>query len=288
MTLGRIQFILDLHGPFIEELKHYELVTNQYLLSLLSLGERAVYMSAAHIFVTSTGLSKIVTTKVDSNKVNVLYDYVSLEMFSPQKSTVLESYGVKNNFVIMYVGMLKDYQGVDYLIDAFAEVNTEELEFNLQLVIVGNSNVGYYRDIAADQGIENKVTFTGLQPHSEIPQFMAAADILVAPRIDTDVTQGGFLSQLPEYLAMQKPIIATDVSDSKKVLDDGKYGLLVPDSDTTALANAISQLAQDDELRQTIAEGTRERAERYSWQHGYKKIERKVESIVNTNQGESQ
>lgn len=268
---GRVPVLLDVHGPFLPELKHYDLVSNSLLLRFVEYLEMCIYNQIDHIFVTSEGLNDYVSAKTDTT-VEVLYDYVNLERFKPTDSDVKSDYGVEGKDIVMYAGMLKEYQGVDYLIRAFARLATDSGDSDPHLVIVGNSNVKKYKQMAESVGILDDVTFTGLKPHSEVPRYLAIADVLVAPRIATEVTDGGFISQLPEYLSMSKAVIATDVSDSATVLNQGEYGMLVQESDVDELAAAIQTLLADDDLRNEYAAKSRERARDYSWQENGRRI----------------
>jgi len=281
ISFFRVSLILDMHGPFIPELKHYAMVRNNLLLKIMELIEKMTYNLSDHIFVTSEGLKKIISEKVkEKEKVSVLYDYVNLDIFdSSIESKILKSYNLDSKKIIMYAGRLKEYQGVDYLIRAFALVLKDNP--NAHLVIVGNSNIPKYKEIARKAGILKNVTFTGLKSHSLVPQYLSGADILVAPRISTEVTKGGFISQLPEYLAMNKAVVSADVSDSSKILEEGKYGLLVEDKNPNELAKAINKLLEDTELRKKLAEGSRKRAYEFSWQKNFSKIEDTYHSIIN-------
>lgn len=270
--LGRIPIITDIHGPFIPELIYYQIISpKSKFKSLFKALERMIYRISDRVVVTSEGLKKIVIRDVHSSKVSVLSDYVDTEIFysTVDASDIKKRYGLEDKKVIMYVGMLKEYQGVDILIRSIPFV-VKRIP-NVVLVIVGNTNCNDYMKIAEEMQMEDKVMFVGLHPHKEIPKFMAAADVLVSPRIKTEVTIGGFTSQVPEYMAMGKPIIATDVSDCSTLLKDD-HGVLVEPGSIESLARGILKVLGNPEMSKRIGKNAEKKAALFSWNAHYPEI----------------
>ena len=108
------------------------------------------------------------------------------------------------------------------------------------------------------------VIFTGSVPHSEIPFYIAAATVCVAPFKDTLVTRCKSPLKIVEYMAMGKAIVASDVGEVRKML--GGVGILTSPGDHNAMAEGILLALEDPELRKNLEKASRERAElRYDW-----------------------
>jgi glycosyltransferase involved in cell wall biosynthesis len=111
-----------------------------------------------------------------------------------------------------------------------------------RFVIVGDG-VGYdeVRRRVSDLGLARHVTMTGFR--RDIPEVMAALDVLVLPSIRSEATS----QVIPQALAMGTPVVATTVGGSPELIRDGETGRLVPPDDACALARAVLEILRDPE-----------------------------------------
>ena len=115
-------------------------------------------------------------------------------------------------------------------------------------------------------GVADSVVLTGAADRSEIPVYMAAADIVAVP----SVRFGGYVDGLPnvalEAMAAGKPLVASRVGGLPELVRDGENGVLVAEKDSRALADAIVVLAGDAGLRERLgANGREEIRDARSW-----------------------
>lgn len=145
--------------------------------------------------------------------------------------------------IMMYVGNLQAYQGVDLLLESFAIATRDGVE--LDLVIAGGSEVDIirYGAVASGLGIGRRVHFLGPWPNEDLEVLLAEADILTAPRIKGINTP---MKVFP-YLHMGKPVLVTDLITHNQILDSS-IAVLAP-ADPKGFAARIRQLVEDDELR---------------------------------------
>jgi glycosyltransferase involved in cell wall biosynthesis len=120
------------------------------------------------------------------------------------------------------------------------------------LYLVG---VGGYRDslekLTHEFGLQDHVRFLGWR--NDALAIMAAADIIVHPSCEDALS-----SALIESLMLARPIIATDISGVRDILDNGKYGVIVPPADSEAFRSALQQVvAHLDEARARARLGRR-------------------------------
>jgi len=137
---------------------------------------------------------------------------------------------------------LIEQKGVTYAIQAFARV--AESFPNAHVLIAGEGDLRTaLENEAVTLGLHNRVHFLGWR--GDIPAFMAALDILLAPSL-----WEGFGLVLLEAMAQAVPIIGSAVSAIPEIVVDGETGLLVPPRDVDRLAEALGKLLADKPLRQ--------------------------------------
>lgn len=187
-----------------------------------------------------------------------------LEQFNP----VIEGDRIKQKYkitgpLILYVGQLHGAQYIDLFIKAMNIVLHKNKKVSFMIVGEGFME-RKLKSLVAELGIAEKVIFTGSVPHHEIPEYIAAADICVAPFRDTKVTRCKSPLKIVEYLASGKAIVASNVGEVKKMV--GGVGVLVKPDNFHLLAQGILRLLVDKELRDSIGRLARQRAENiYNW-----------------------
>ncbi len=158
---------------------------------------------------------------------------------------VRDAFRLHDKLVVGFAGSLKAWHGVDLLLSAFARTATRD--WALLLVGDGPCRVQLEAQAKAVDG-DGQIVFSGAVPHTRMPEYLAAMDIAVAPYRRVDDFYFSPL-KLFEYLAMQKPVVASDVGQLATVIRHGENGYLVKPDDIPSLAAALSHLATDTRLR---------------------------------------
>lgn len=274
LAWSRAPVCADLHGPFVPELVHYRMIPDVApLRAALGLAEAGMLRAAAHVFASSDGLARTLGERIGAERVSTLFDYVDLALFDPGRvdqarvAALAARHRPAGERLLAYVGMFKDYQGVDHLVRAFASIAGRHPD--LRLLLVGDGPCrAQYEAIARERGVADRLILPGLVPHAQVVDWLQLADVLVSPRIDNAVTRGGFVSQMPEYMAAGRPIVATPVSGCRFLLRDGA-GILVEPGDDAALAAGLERaLALGPEERLRMVARARENVERFTWREG--------------------
>ena len=144
------------------------------------------------------------------------------------------------------VANIRGSKGHNVFLDAAREILTRRPD--VRFVIVGDG-VGYdeVRGRVRDMGLEPSVTLTGFR--RDIPEVMAALDVLVLPSIRSEATS----QVIPQALSVGTPVVASMVGGSPELVRDGETGRLVPPGDPRALAEAILELVNDPERARRLA-----------------------------------
>ena len=168
--------------------------------------------------------------------------------------------------VVTGVGRLIPVKGFEYLVEAHAIAHAAEPRLRLVIVGDGDSRAALEERVHA-LGMSDTVVLVGKATRDEIPVHLAASDIVAVPSI----RYGGYVDGLPnivlEAMAAGKPLVGSCVGGIPELVRDGENGLLVPEKDARALADALLALAADPGLRARLgAAGRAEVREERSWE----------------------
>ena len=166
-----------------------------------------------------------------------------------------------DGLMLMYVGNLEPYQGIELLLESFAlALKTTE---KADLVIIGSqvSDIHQYQKKALHLGILRKVHFCGPRPLEHLGEYPSEADILVSPRITGNNTP----MKIYSYLHSGTAILATDLPTHTQLLDSRVAMLAEPSP--KAFAAAMLRLIEDENLRRDLGlAGKKLVEEQYSYQ----------------------
>lgn len=155
--------------------------------------------------------------------------------------------------LILNVGRHEFQKGQHHLIKAFADVVTRRPKASLAIAGRPGNATGSIERLVDQLGLENKVSFLGHR--GDVPDLLVAADLFVFPSL-----WEGLGGALIEALALEVPIVATDLPAVREVVVDEVTGLLVPPGDEGLLAKSIEVLLGADPGRRLVA-GNRSRFE---------------------------
>ena len=162
-------------------------------------------------------------------------------------------------FTLICVASLEEKKGHKYLIDAYAQLIKKGVA--LRCLLVGDGDLRPELEALIQQhDLSEHVQLLGRQPRHRVGELLAQSHALVLPSI---VTSKGKMEGIPvalmEALAMQMPVVATDISGVSELVEHNVTGLLVPEKDATALAIAIDVIRQNPEAAAELGKRGREK-----------------------------
>ena len=211
--------------------------------------ENYVNRHAAHIVAPSRMVRDILIEKegVSPKRVSLIPYGQTAERFdsvTPEAvARVQRELDMSDRLALVCNSRLYERKGHVYLFEALAPMVRDGLKTTLYLV-----GTGGYRDtlekLTHEFGLQDHVRFLGWR--DDALAIMAAADIIVHPSCEDALS-----SAVIESLMLARPIIATDISGVRDILDDGKYGVIVPPADSEAFRAALQQVVANlDEARE--------------------------------------
>lgn len=176
---------------------------------------------------------------------------------------------------LLFFGFIREYKGLDILLEAMAEKPVRQAQF--KLLVVGEFYVNpqpYLDFINKHELSQNVILFNRYIPNNEVPLFFSACDLVVQPY--KSATQSG-VSQVAMYFG--KPIITTNVGGLADMIADGVVGKVVrPDSGK--LAQAILETLDNNLLEEYERNMAKEKL-KFSWDNMLETIEKLYHKIKN-------
>jgi len=195
---------------------------------------------------------------------------------------IREQYQLVDSQIVIYVGNLDKVRRLSVLIRAFSRVRKHKGQVKL-LMLGEGSDRRTLEELARELEIQEDVIFTGQVPASQIPKFIAAADIGISPVSPVACHIIGSPLKMFEYMGGGKPVIANEeILDQKEVVEQSGGGILVPFT-SEAFAAAMIELLDNPQM--VIEMGQRGRkwvAENRSYEVLARQVEKRLCDLVLT------
>lgn len=258
--------ILEVNAPLAEEQKRFR------GLSLESVARRMEvesFRGAAAIVAVSAQVRSYIhdASGVGVERIHVLPNGVDVDRFarSPAREEIRKRVGYgADDAAIGFIGSFKPWHGTSFLLEVFEDIAA--IRSSARLFAVGDGPEWGSLCARVDaSAFGDRVCLTGRVPHAEIPSWVAAADILVAPYEAMDNFYFSPLKVL-EALAGGKPVVAPRLGQLMELIEHGRTGLLYPPGDAGACREAILSLIDDPVRRCAMGAAARSAAAGQSWQ----------------------
>jgi glycosyltransferase involved in cell wall biosynthesis len=257
-----LPLVISLHGSDV------------YVAETLWAARRAaglVFRRAGAVTACSADLGRrAIALGADPGRVEVVPYGVDPNRFRPDplvRAKRRASLGIATHTSLLFAaGRLVHKKGFEYLIEALA---TLPRDMDVQAAIAGAGDLdSELRGRVKAAHIEDRVRFLGNLSQDEIAAWLATADMAVVPSVRDD---SGNVDGLPnivlESMASGTPLITTPAGGIASVVEHGRTGLVVPERNASALAEAILTLARDPALRVRLGEVARASAmARFGWE----------------------
>src|SRR3954452_19923236 len=213
----------------------------------------------AMITLSETMRNELTGRGIEPERISVVPQIVDTERFSPRPGSeeLARSYGLANRAVIGSVTPLTDYEGIDDLLRAVERARSERPE--IAVLIVGE---GAYRpaleELTRELDLAESVIFAGRIEQERVPDHYALLDLFAIPRRDLEVCRAVTPLKPFEALAMEIPVLASDLPALSEIIERSAGGRTVAPGSEAGLAEAMLELSADASARTQLGRSGRE------------------------------
>jgi colanic acid/amylovoran biosynthesis glycosyltransferase len=204
-------------------------------------------LEAAKFFVTCADYNRRYLASMCSpeagSRIVLNYHGTNLQRFQPGPRSP------GDEFRIVAVGWFKEYKGFHFIVDAVARLVAQGVNAKLHLAGDGPQR-GYLEEQARRLGIADRVVFHGYLDHDHLVSLYRDCDAFAMGSIE--MTNFGRQDVIPnviaEAMAVGLPVVSTKMGGIAELVEEGVSGMMVPQRDPAALAEALGRIAGDPEL----------------------------------------
>jgi glycosyltransferase involved in cell wall biosynthesis len=268
--LLRLPLVFDFQGSLTSEMTdHKFLDPDSIFFDALYRLETAIDCRAPLILTSSQNAKNLLVEQFGCHeaRIQTMPDCVDAKAFYPpsgeERPALLahrQRLGIPTDRkVVVYLGLLADYQGTDLLLQAAAHMLAQRDD--LHFLIMGFPSVVHYQAKAWELGIWDHTAFPGKIPYAEARDYLALGDVAVAPKLSATEGSGKILN----YMAMGLPTVAFDTPVSREYLGD--LGVYAEPGDAASLADGLLTALSDGAGRARGAALRRQALAAYTWDH---------------------
>ena len=201
---------------------------------------------------------------ISSEKIKIIYNGIDLQAYDREQTIKIYS-GEPGEILLGSAGRLSQEKGSTYLIELARELKNRGMRF--KLLIAGKGKLeAQLKHYARTLDVEPEVQFWGFVEN--IKSFLQNLDIFLLPSL----YEGG-ARVLMEAMAVQKPVVAFNVSSNPEIVVHKETGLLAEKGNITDLANCVEELSSNENQRCVLGKNARRRIEeRFDLQKAIKEV----------------
>jgi len=203
------------------------------------------------VAVICNGLKEdLVTRGISAGKISIVPNGVNLDDFRHREADVryVEDWNLRGKKVIGFIGSFYRYEGLNLLIDAFADLASKRTDIVL-LLVGGGEMEGELREKIRGYDLGSRVIMPGRISHESIPRIYPLIDVLVYPRYSMRLTELVTPLKPLESMAMGKAVVASDIGGHRELIRNNVTGYLFRPADVSALSEGIRKVLDDPRLR---------------------------------------
>lgn len=259
--LGK-RFVYD-HHDLSPELYHarFRGSGNRFIYRMLVFLERLACRLADHVIATNQSYKKVEMQRgqVPEERITIVRNGPDLNHRSPAGSGL--DLGRPDRTTLCYVGVMGVQDGVDYLLRALQYLVYKMGRTDLFCYLVGRGEAMPRLESLTEQlGLSEYVLFTGWVDRTEVPRYISAADICVAPEPSNPYNDRSTSIKVMEYMQHGKPIVAFDLPEHRFSAQEA--AVYAHPNDERDFAQRIAALIDDSAQCQRMGQIGRDRIER--------------------------
>jgi glycosyltransferase involved in cell wall biosynthesis len=177
-----------------------------------------------------------------------------------------------DEIILLYIGKLDAHRGIDIVIKSLNSL--KEMNYNIRLLLVGDGTELYrLRNLSRSLGIQNRVQFKRWQPFEKIPRYIKYSDICLIPHLKSEHTNTTLPNKIFDYMAFNKPIVSSDISPIKRIIDETECGLTFKSGSDKDLTRKIIEVLDNMSCDKRYgSKGKKFIKSKYNWANDSKRL----------------
>lgn len=259
-------FVIEVNGDQLQHLR--SIGTSSIKLFFIKFIERVNFKFCDMIIPITPGLKRMLIERyaVPAEKMVVIESGSNPSLYKPlERESCLNKLGLDQKArYVGFVGMFFRHQGIETLIEASPAISASFPD--VRFLIVGDGvMMEKWTSKISEKGISKAFIFPGKVPYVDVPLYLNAMDVCVAP-FTRDRGETSPL-KLFDYFACGRPVVASDIASIHEILIESGAAIPIIPDDPGALAKAIIQLLGNPEKAEEIGRrGRRFVQSKYSWE----------------------
>ena len=221
-----------------------------------------LYQRSDHIVVVSPAFKEHLMKHrhVPPGKISIVQNGVETGLFAPSSADanhrLRQRIGGEGKFLVCYVGTMGWAHGLETLLDAASQLQNQCP--NVLFMLIGEgAEKERIKSIAQSRGLNN-IRFFDQQPRETIPAFISASDACLVLLKKTDVFKTVIPTKMLEFMSCARPVILGVDGQARQMVEEAGAGIVIEPESSTALVQAIGQLAANPELGHKLGQRGRE------------------------------
>ncbi len=224
--------------------------------------------------------------RIRGTRIGVWSSGVMTDVFDPRRvdTAQVESIkcklGVQKKLAIMYHGVLSAYRGLQEVVKSLSLLKKEGHEPVAILLLGEGPAAAEIASLARAEGVKDSVIQIQPVPHEQVPKYLSACDAGILPFPNWKWWEMSSPLKLMEYLAMEKPVILTDIPAHRAIMGDAPCAFYIKDNSPRSIARAIRRLADERDALPEIGKQGRDIVLReFTWERQAEKLLDYVRSL---------
>lgn len=244
--LRRCPFVLEVRDLWPDSIVQLGEMRRNLLIRVLEKIETGLYRSATGIVVNTEAFIRHITERgVDRERIELVYNGIDPRRFRPRPrdEALLREHHLAGKFLVSYIGTLGLAHGLITLVEAARQLRDQS---DIHFLLIGDGAARQQLEEAIERHQLPNVTVMGLQPRSEIPKWIASADLLVVMLRDLEIFATVIPSKIFEFLAQERPVVVSAPDgEIRRLVDTAKAGFCIDAEAPHQLADAILEVKEN-------------------------------------------
>ena len=245
--LKKLPFVFEVTDVWPDAAIHTNVIKNKYLIKLAFYVEQLCYAAASHIVCLTNGIKEILLheKKVSPEKLSVVTNGVDTKLFSKVDQRVSKKLkcdlGLKDHFVVMYLGAHGKYNSLVTVVDAANEIKRES---SIKFFLIGDGDEKANLRALASKKKLNNVMFYDSVARKDAVRLLSIADCFLLPNLKGEFFKCNLPNKFFDYLASAAPIVVCGEVEAANIVRQSSIGRVVEAENPVSLSKAILEIKE--------------------------------------------